>query len=146
MQLISEIWGSASTLTWAAAARASVVGPLSSSASKLNRKRTIDCFGPAFMLIALVWSASAQTTTYSAITESQESTWNRSTRVKETRVEANGRTIETQIVEEPSINGGYVVKTATEKETIHDTPNIVRVVERWYVPDGDGQRRLSRIS
>jgi hypothetical protein len=98
------------------------------------------------MLIALVWSASAQTTTYSAITESQESTWNRSTRVKETRVEANGRTIETQIVEEPSINGGHVLKTATEKETIHDTSNIVRVVERWYVPDGDGQRRLSRIS
>lgn len=98
------------------------------------------------MLIALVWSASAQTTTYSAISESQESTWNRSTRVKETQVEANGRTIETQIVEEPSINGGYVLKTVTEKETIHDESNIVRVVERWYVPDGDGQRRLSRIS
>jgi hypothetical protein len=58
----------------------------------------------------------------------------------------NGRTIETQIVEEPSINGGYVLKTATEKEIIHDTPNVVRVVERWYIPDGDGQRRLSRIS
>jgi hypothetical protein len=98
------------------------------------------------MLIALVWSASAQTTTYSAITESQESTWSRSTRVNETRVESSGRTVEQQIVADPSINGGYVLKTAMEKETIHDKPNIVRVVERWYVPDADGQRRLSRIS
>ena len=145
MQLISEIWSSASTLKWAAV-RASVVRPLSSSVVRLNRKRKIDFVGPAFVLIALVWSASAQTTTYSAITESEGSTSNRSTRARETRVEENGRTIETQIVEEPSVNGGYVLKTATEKETIHDASNMVRVVERWYVPDGDGQRRLSRIS
>ena len=70
----------------------------------------------------IVSSAAAQTTTYSAVTETQDSTWNRSTRVQETHVDANGRIIETQVVERPSINGGYALGTATEKETIHDEP------------------------
>ena len=108
-------------------------------------KRIMMCFGPALLLLTLVWSAAAQTTTYSALTETQDSTWNRSTRVQQTRVEGNGRTIDTQVLERPSINGGYAVATATETETIHVGPNTVRVVERWYVPDADGRRRLSRI-
>jgi hypothetical protein len=80
------------------------------------------------------------------VTKNQNLTWNRSTRVKQTRVESNGRTIETQVVEAPSINGGYGLASATEKETIHDGPNTVRVVERWYTPDADGHRRLSEIT
>ena len=53
-------------------------------------KRIMMCVGPALLLLTFVSSASAQITTYSAVTETHYSTWNRSTRVKQTRVEANG--------------------------------------------------------
>jgi hypothetical protein len=112
---------------------------------RLVRNRMMTRFAPAVILIAFASSAVAQTTTYSAATETHDSRWNRSTRVQKTRVEANGRTIETQVVEKPSVNGGYTLETATETETIHDGPNTVRVTERWYVPDGNGRRQLSRM-
>jgi hypothetical protein len=102
--------------------------------------------GPALLVLGMVSSASAQISTYGATTDSHDSTWNRSRRVKQTRVVADDRTIETKVVEEPSINGGYALLTATEKETIQVRTDTIRVVERLYVRDQNGHRQLSRMA
>lgn len=113
---------------------------------KLTCRKTIACLGGVLVVLGIVWPASAQMSTYSATTDTHDSTWNTSTRVKQTRVEAEGRTIETQVVEEPSINGGYALVTEIEKETVQVRPGTIRVVERLYARDQDGRRQLSRVS
>ncbi len=111
----------------------------------LVRTRMKICFGLAAILVALACHAVAQITTYSAITETQDSTGNSSERIQQTRIETGGRTIDTHIVQTPSVNGGYALVNAIETETTHDGRNSVHVVERWYVPDGNGRRQLARI-
>src|SRR5512143_4114991 len=84
-----------------------------------SRNPIMAWFGPAFILI-LLCSASAQITADSSMTENHDATWGRSTRVTQTRVEVGGRTIATQIVEKPSVNGDYTLVNAIETETSHD--------------------------
>lgn len=59
-------------------------------------------------------------------------------RVIKTERQDNGRKIETQIIEAPSINGGYEPIRKSEQETIQVDANTVRVVQRWFSP-GDHQ-------
>ena len=55
-------------------------------------------------------------------------------RVVSTEQQYTGRKIETQVVEAPSVNGGYEPIRATETETIHVDANTTRVVQRWFSP------------
>ncbi len=107
--------------------------------------RTMLWLTPVVILVGMMPYASAQIPTYDATTEVYDSTWNSSTRVRQTRVEANGQRVETQVLEAPSMNGGYSLVTATDKETMQDGPGVVRIVERRYVSNADGRRQLSRI-
>jgi len=66
-------------------------------------------------------------------------------RVIETRSRENGRTVETQIVEAPTINGGYQSISETERETIQVDANTVRVVQRWF-SSWAGERQLFKVS
>ncbi len=113
---------------------------------KISGQQIIACLTPVLLALGIISSASAQITTYRATTETQDLAWNRSTRIEQTRVEANGRTVETRVVEAPSINGGYTVVSTTEKETIRDGADNIRVVERCYAPDVNGRRQLAWTS
>ena len=65
--------------------------------------------------------------------------------VIETRSQENGRTVETQVVEVPSINGGYQPISETEREVIQVEANTVRVVQRWF-SSWAGERQLFKVS
>ena len=66
-------------------------------------------------------------------------------RVIETHRQDDGRTVETRIVEVPSINGGYEPISETEQETIRIDANTVRVVRRWFSP-GAGDRQPFQVT
>jgi hypothetical protein len=103
--------------------------------------RIFPFFAPTLLALAITSPAAAQIATGIQLNDSPSK---RSTRVQQTRVEVNGRTIETQALEAPATNGGYALEFATEKQTFHDDLNTTREVERWYAPDGDGRPQLSR--
>jgi len=65
--------------------------------------------------------------------------------VIETRRQEDGRTVETRVVEAPSINGGYQPISGTERETIRIDTNTVRVVQRWF-SSWAGERQLFQVS
>lgn len=67
-------------------------------------------------------------------------------RVTEARTETNGRIVETRVVESPSVNGGWKLVTATERETLLQNGIAVHVQERVFVSDASGRRRLSQIT
>jgi len=67
-------------------------------------------------------------------------------RVSETRSEANGVALETRVTEVPSVNGGYRLFSGTERETVKVDANTVRVVERSFFPDSNGERRFSLVT
>lgn len=98
-----------------------------------------------FALILVGLTGAAQTQNYNAISE------NRSlagafapSRVTETRAEANARIVETRVVESQSVNGGWALVTATERETVSENGHAAHVLERFFVPDASGRRRLSQ--
>lgn len=66
-------------------------------------------------------------------------------RVIVTQRQEDGRTVETRIVEAPSINGGYEPISETEQETIRVDANTVRVVQRWFSP-GAGNRQPFQVT
>jgi hypothetical protein len=68
------------------------------------------------------------------------------TRVIVTRSQQDGRTVETRIVEGPSINGGSAPLLEIEQQTIQLSPNAETVVTRQYSPDGNGNRRLFQVT
>jgi hypothetical protein len=68
------------------------------------------------------------------------------TRVIVTRTEQDGRTIETRIVEGPSINGGYAPLIETEQQTTRLNPNAAIVVKRQYFRDSNGNRQLLEVT
>ena len=67
-------------------------------------------------------------------------------RVIVTRTEQDGRTIETNVIEGPSINGGYAPLSETEQQTIQLNPNAVTVVTCQYSRDADGNRQLLGVT
>ena len=67
-------------------------------------------------------------------------------RVTETRREANGHLFETRVVESPSVNGGWALVSASERESVQQGGHIIHVLERFFVPDVSGGRRLSQIT
>ena len=69
-----------------------------------------------------------------------------SQRITETRSEANGVALQTRVTEVPSINGGYALFSATERETVRVNADTVREVERSFFLDGNGERRLSQVT
>ena len=68
------------------------------------------------------------------------------TRVIVTRTEQDGRTIQTRIVEGPSINGGYAPLIETEQQTTRLNPNAAIVVKRQYFRDSNGNRQLLEVT
>ena len=67
-------------------------------------------------------------------------------RVIVTRTEQDGRTIETRVIEGPSINGGYALLSETEQQTIQLNPNAITVVTRQYSRDANGNRQLLGVT
>jgi hypothetical protein len=110
------------------------------------KSRMLALLAPTLLALGIRQAAMAQIPTDSSTTETHSTAWNWSTRVQRSRVEANGRIIETQVVEAPSINGGYALQSSTERETIYEGPDTIRIVERWYAPDAEGHARLSRVT
>jgi len=55
------------------------------------------------------------------------------------------RTVETRIVEVPSINGGYEPISETERETLRIDANTVRIVQRWF-SSWAGQRQPFQVT
>lgn len=100
---------------------------------------------PMILLVGVLWAALAQGQNYTAAPPTRELP-TRSARITQTRSEANGRTLETRVIEVPSINGGYVLLSATERETVQQDSNKVRMVERLFVPDADGRRQLYQVT
>jgi hypothetical protein len=68
------------------------------------------------------------------------------TRVIVTESQQDGRTIETRVVEGPSINGGYAPLLEIEQQTMQLSPNAETVVTRQYSPDGNGNRQLFQVT
>jgi hypothetical protein len=81
------------------------------------------------------------------VTDSRDLTGTTSPRrVIVTRTEEDGRTIETSVIEGPSINGGYAPLGETEQQTIRLNPNAMTVVTRQYSRDADGNRQLLGVT
>jgi hypothetical protein len=90
--------------------------------------------------------AQDQAQTSRTVTESSEAnSTNSPARVIETRSREDGRTVETRVVEAPSINGGYAPISDSERETIQVDANTVRVVQRWF-SSWSGERQLFQVS
>ena len=64
-------------------------------------------------------------------------------RVVRTGRQDDGRKIETQSVEAPSVMGGYAPIQETETETIQVDASTARVVERWFSP---GNHQLFQVT
>jgi len=93
----------------------------------------------------MVW-AQDQPQVSRTVTEFHDATGTHSpARVIETHRQDDGRTVETRIVEVPSINGGYEPISETEQETIRIDANTVRVVRRWFSP-GAGDRQPFQVT
>jgi len=90
--------------------------------------------------------AQDQARTSRTVAESSETNVENSpARIIETRSREDGRTVETRVVEAPSINGGYAPISDTERETIQVDANTVRIVERRF-SSWAGQRELFQVS
>ena len=96
----------------------------------------------AVMIVAYSLSVQAQLKE-TTITDTRDLTGAVSPRrVIVTRTEQDGRTIETRIVEGPSINGGYAPLIETEQQTIQLNSNTATVVTSQYSRDANGNRQL----
>jgi hypothetical protein len=67
-------------------------------------------------------------------------------RVTNQRTEENGRVVEKQVYESPSINGGYAATSDVEQETIKVNDSTTRVIKRAYTRDASGNRQLFQIT
>jgi hypothetical protein len=67
------------------------------------------------------------------------------TRVIETHTEANGRKMDTQVLQRPSADGRLEPWVEHEEQTIQVDPRTVRVVHRLFARDPDRRRKLIEV-
>ncbi len=67
-------------------------------------------------------------------------------RVIETRTEANGRKVDTQVLQRPSVDGRQEPLLEREEETTQVDSQTVRVVRRLFNRDPDGRRKLIEVT
>jgi hypothetical protein len=102
-------------------------------------------FGAMVLVLTCVSAEGQQSST--TVTETRNlSGYATSQQVSETRSEANGVILETRVTKVPSVNGGYRLFSGTERETVKVDANTVRVVERSFFPDGNGERRFFGVT
>jgi hypothetical protein len=68
------------------------------------------------------------------------------TRTSETHTEGDGRTVDKQAVEKIGLDGRYEPYLDTEKESVKVDASTVRIVERAFGRDSDGQRILIQVT
>jgi len=98
-----------------------------------------------------VWSQTSDSPTtdatksWTGTSESRQSGMN-PTRTSETHTEADGRTVDKQAVERIGLDGRYEPYLDTEKESVKIDASTVRIVERAFGRDSDGQRILIQVT
>jgi hypothetical protein len=83
---------------------------------------------------------------WTATTEQRGSGNMNPTRTAETHTEANGRIVDKQAVERIGPDGRYEPYLDTEKESVKIDATTVRIVERAYGRDSEGQRVLIQVT
>jgi hypothetical protein len=108
--------------------------------------RTSSLWLPVALVAMVACSVFLQAQTSETTSSSDQNSAINPSRVTVQKTEQNGRTIETQVVEGPSVNGGYAPLVETEQETTQLNPNTTTVVTRHYVRDANGKRQLVNVT
>jgi hypothetical protein len=90
-------------------------------------------------------SSTGDTKSWTGTNESRQSGMN-PTRTSETHTEGDGRTVDKQAVERIGLDGRYEPYLDTEKESVKVDSSTVRIVERAFGRDSDGQRILIQVT
>jgi len=103
------------------------------------------CFGSAVSIQAQDTQRNSSDESWSATTETSVSNANPS-RTTESHVKSGNRSVDKQRVEVLGLNGRYQPDSETEKETVRVDAATTRTVVRTYKWDGNGQRKLARVT
>ena len=103
------------------------------------------CFGSAVSIQAQDTQRNSSDESWSATTETSVSNANPS-RTTESHVKSGNRSVDKQKVEVLGLNGRYQPDSETEKETVRVDAATTRTVVRTYKWDGNGQRKLARVT